>query len=64
MLIQFLALSSSLINLFLLFMQGGKSTRDEMCLSFLFYYPPTELATCFSDTQFDNYDPFFMKYFK
>lgn len=27
---------------------GGYSTREEMCLSFVLYYPRTELAGCYS----------------
>jgi len=28
--------------------QGGESTREEMCLSFAYYYPRTELGFCIS----------------
>lgn len=26
--------------------QGGEGTHDEMCLTFLFYYPETDLSLC------------------
>ena len=28
--------------------QGGEGTHDEMCLTFLFYYPKTDLSLCTS----------------
>ena len=28
------------------FMQGGESTREEMCQALLYYYPRTELTNC------------------
>ena len=34
----------SLLNLY----QGGESTRQEMCLSFLAYYPRTPMSACYS----------------
>ena len=32
------------------FKQGGESTREEMCLSFLLYYPASDLGICTSKT--------------
>ena len=29
-------------------LQGGQSTHDEMCLSFLAYYPRVDLSVCIS----------------
>ena len=30
--------------------QGGYSTKQEMCLAFVLYYPRTPLAACYSMT--------------
>lgn len=32
--------------MFLLYQQGGLSTRDEMCLTFIAYYPQTRMTGC------------------
>ncbi|KAL4218774.1 hypothetical protein ACF0H5_021361 [Mactra antiquata] len=37
---------------------GGLSTREEMCLTFIYYYPATDISFCLSQTSFNtlNYD--------
>ena len=43
-------------------MQGGLATTDEMCLSFLLYYPRSEVAICLSDPDVTQaYDSFFSR---
>ena len=44
-------------------MQGGESTREEMCLTFLLYYPQVDLSLCisrppFQSSRFEIYVPF------
>ncbi|XP_064399035.1 DBH-like monooxygenase protein 2 homolog [Halichondria panicea] len=41
---------------------GGESTRDEMCFSFLYYYPKTELDYCGSLPVADAYEEFARQY--
>lgn len=43
----------------LMVLQGGYSTKQEMCLAFVTYYPRTPLASCFSMTPV----PFFFETF-
>lgn len=43
----------------ILLLQGGYSTKQEMCLAFVTYYPRTPLASCFSMTPV----PFFFETF-
>ncbi|KAK3087968.1 hypothetical protein FSP39_012921 [Pinctada imbricata] len=40
---------------------GGESTSQEMCLSFMFYYPRMVIDTCEAVPKFDNIDPDFTK---
>jgi len=41
------------------FMQGGERTHDEMCLSFLIYYPRIQMGECGSIPQVPAaYTPF------
>lgn len=42
----FQGLDPSNVEFFYFFLQGGLSTRDEMCLSYLLYYPRVNLARC------------------
>lgn len=35
--------------------QGGEATTDEMCISFLFYYPRMPLDGCLADPVFDTF---------
>jgi len=39
---------------------GGLSTHDEMCLSFIYYYPVMKLSSCISTPNYNNF-PFAMK---
>ena len=41
-------------------MKGGLSTKEEMCFSFIMYYPRMDLGTCFSSPTYDaiNADPY------
>ena len=32
-------------------MQGGESTREEMCVAFVYYYPLVDLSVCLSSPQ-------------
>ena len=34
--------------------QGGESTREEMCFSFLYYYPETPMGYCTGFQLFSN----------
>ena len=45
-------------------MQGGESTRDEMCQTLLIYYPKADLTTCgtYPDTA-SAYRPFLKKHY-
>jgi hypothetical protein len=47
------------MNIDAIFSQGGYSTKQEMCLAFVTYYPRTPLASCFSMTPV----PFFFETF-
>ena len=38
-----------LMHFVIFFVQGGQSTRDEMCFNFIMYYPRLNLTTCVSD---------------
>ena len=42
--------STETVNVFLiiLFLQGGMTTRNEMCYAFLLYYPVIDLTWCLS----------------
>lgn len=42
----FQGLDPSNVESIFFFLQGGLSTRDEMCLSYLLYYPRVNLARC------------------
>jgi len=42
----FQGLDPSNVECLFFFLQGGLSTRDEMCLSYLLYYPRVNLARC------------------
>ena len=46
--------SLACLSLFLFFSQGGISTKDEMCLDFLFYYPR---IPGFKDCASTSYEP-------
>ena len=46
----------------LMYLQGGLSTRDEMCLSFLVYYPRTSLTVCQSFPTVGAFVPFVTNY--
>jgi len=35
--------------------QGGESTREEMCLAFITYYPATPISICSSVTNLASY---------
>ena len=48
----------------LLPMQGGDSTREEMCLVFLYYYPLTNMTSCGSFPYYKAYSTFAEKYVK
>ena len=37
------------------FKQGGEATTDEMCISFLFYYPRMPLDGCLAEPLFDTF---------
>ena len=39
-------------------LQGGESTRNEMCVSFLMYYPELNMSTCGSQATFGSYFTF------
>ncbi|XP_065897525.1 putative DBH-like monooxygenase protein 2 isoform X2 [Dysidea avara] len=41
---------------------GGEGTRDEMCLSFLYYYPATDLSGCVSFVNPPAYDEWLHTY--
>lgn len=36
-------------------LQGGESTRQEMCVSFLMYYPSLDVGFCSSQATLDAY---------
>ena len=42
--------------------QGGESTQDEMCVSFLMYYPAIDLGACSSQTTFNSFLSFAQQY--
>ena len=44
--------------LILLYTQGGESTRDEMCFTFLLYYPQVDLNICVSQSSRSSYETF------
>jgi hypothetical protein len=37
------------------FFQGGLGTRDEMCMSFIYYYPKIELTECKTQQEFQSF---------
>ena len=45
-------------------LQGGESTREEMCLSFIYYYPEPEgpLTYCLSYPRTNQYVDWFQQY--
>ena len=42
--------------------QGGESTREEMCFSFIYYYPEVPVTYCVSSPSTDQYMDWFHKY--
>ena len=42
----------------ILFLQGGLSTKDEMCIGFLLYYPKIPLSKCTSAPTFQQFSKF------
>lgn len=43
-------------------LQGGESTQQEMCLSFLMYYPASDISLCSSQTTASAYINFAKQY--
>ena len=46
----------------LIVLQGGESTREEMCFTFPVYYPRADLSTCVSQPQLGAFVPFADQY--
>ena len=42
--------------------QGGERTKDEMCLTFPFYYPRIEMNGCLSEPLLDRFEQFLDEY--
>ena len=42
--------------------QGGESTAEEMCLSFIYYYPAAPIIYCLSSPNTNQYLDWFTKY--
>jgi len=46
----------------LLYSQGGESTSEEMCLSFIVYYPEVPINYCVSFPRTDQYEGWVQKH--
>ena len=44
------------------YFQGGESTAEEMCLSFIYYYPEASFTYCVSSPNTDQYVDWVRKY--
>ena len=50
-------------NIYFFHFQGGLSTREEMCITFLYVYPKTAFRACSSLPIFDTYHNVTGRYF-
>ena len=64
--ITFVCVRSSYVHVYIIVIychpQGGESTSEEMCLSFIYYYPESFFTYCISYPNTDQYEDWIREY--